>query len=338
MEKVKVNDSQAALIVLMKEFIESYALNHEAMPLNEWLSSELQSHMPEKSPSEIEAITNGIISSIELTRSKRESLDKAIKSGMTKEGWFAREVKKSSENAENEEKLTQDLHNSAIHAQAEILGIDDVHADDNVHATPNETARQIENAAIMGSVIDAEFCDAAGEVLNNNESQHSEFISQSLKSGNDTGIKAAAAGAIRSAAEKKLIPFMPEGTCAGVAYMATEKVKAAVKKLPFVEYIEEVERNVLTVTAGLAVAAKGASVGASVGAIFGPVGAAIGGFIGATTACIAGSTITHVVVEKFQEVRRKVIDTATTYIAPVFKRAVETVKSVGRKVFGWLFG
>ena len=194
MNQEKISDNNKAFLLLVKEFIGSYALNHETMPLNEWLSTELQSHMPEKSPSEIEAITHGIISSIELTKSKRESLDKAIKSGMTKEGWFAREVKKSSENPENEQKLTNDLYDAAIHAQADILGVNDKGTNDTVHATPNETARQIENAAIMGSVIDAEFCDAAGENLNGNESQHSKFIVESLKSGNDTGIKAAAAG------------------------------------------------------------------------------------------------------------------------------------------------
>ena len=42
---------------------------------------------------------------------------------MTKEGWFTREVKKSSENPENEQKLTNDLYNAAIHAQADILGV-----------------------------------------------------------------------------------------------------------------------------------------------------------------------------------------------------------------------
>jgi tetrahydromethanopterin S-methyltransferase subunit G len=333
MNQEKLNDNNREFLLLVKEFIESYALNHDAMPLNEWLSSELQSHMPEKSPSEIESITHGIISSIELTQTKRESLDKAIKCGMTKEGWFAREVKKS----ENSQKLTQDLHNAAIHAQAEILGIDDVHADDNVHATPNETARQIENAAIMGSVIDAEFCDAAGEILNDNESQHSEFISQSLKSGNDTGIKAAAAGAIRSATEKKFIPVMSEDECSGVAYMATEKVKAAVNQLPYMKMIEEVERNAVSVTSSV-MAKKGAAIGASIGKIFGPVGAVVGGIIGAGVGYAAGTKIGQVVEKKLHEVKERVNQTIETYVAPVFKRAVETVKSVGRKIVGWLFG
>lgn len=337
MNQEKISDNNKAFLLLVKEFIGSYALNHETMPLNEWLSTELQSHMPEKSPSEIEAITHGIISSIELTKSKRESLDKAIKSGMTKEGWFAREVKKSSESPENEQKLTNNLYDAAIHAQADILGVNDKGTNDTVHATADETALQIENAAIMGSVIDAEFCDAAGEILNDNESQHSEFIVESLKSGNDTGIKAAAAGAIKSAAEKKLIPFMSEDTCAGVAYMATEKVKAAVNQLPYMKIIEEVERNAVSVTSSI-MAKKGASIGASIGKIFGPKGAIIGGLIGAGLGYAAGSKIGKVVEKKLHEVREKVNQTIETYVAPVFMRAVEVVKNVGKKVVGWLFG
>ncbi|MBQ7665563.1 MAG: hypothetical protein IJS42_02485 [Synergistaceae bacterium] len=190
----------------------------------------------------------------------------------------------------------------------------------------------------MGSVIDAEFCDAAGEILNDNESQHSEFIVESLKSGNDTGIKAAAAGALKSATEKQLIPFMSEDTCAGVAYMAMEKLKAALKKAPLVEYIEAVERNALAVAGGYIAVSKEASIGAHIGSMFGFVGTAAGGIIGAATGYIAGTKVTYAVAEKFQEVRRRITDRIETYAAPVFRKTVESIKSVGKKVLSRLFG
>lgn len=343
MNQEKLNDNNKAFLRLVKEFIESYAVNHEAMPLNEWLSSELQSHMPEKSPSEIEAITHEIISSIELTKSKREALDKAIKCGMTKEGWFAREVKKLSKNAENEYKLTKDLYTTAIKAQANILNqAIDNEAIANALITPNEAARQIENAAVLGSVVDAEVCNDVGEVLGDKESEHSEFIAESLRSDNDTGMKVAAVGALRSAIEKGALPVLPEeasnSVCAGLAYMATEKLKASLKKLPVIDIVEELERNAIAVAAGMMISTKGASIGASLGLMLSPFGAAVGGIIGAGTGYIAGSKVSRIVLKQFQEVRKKVLDKIETYVAPVFMKAVETVKSVGRKVFSWLFG
>lgn len=343
MERVKVNDGQAAFLTLMKEFIESYALNHDNMPLNEWLSMELQSHMPEKSATEIEAMTSGIISSLELTKSKREALDKAMKSGMTKEGWFAREVKKLSKNAENEYNLTKDLYTTAIKAQANILNLAiDNESITNPLITPNEAARQIENAAVLGSVVDAEVCDNVGEILGEKESEHSEFIAESLRSDNDTGMKLAAVGAFKSAVEKGALPVLPaeasNSVCAGLAYMATEKLKASLKNLPVIDIVEELERNAIAVAAGMLISTKGASIGASLGLMLSPFGAAVGGIIGAGTGYIAGSKVSQVVLKQFQKIRKKVIGKIEIYVAPVFNRAVAIVENIGKKALGWLFG
>jgi phage tail tape-measure protein len=130
---------------------------------------------------------------------------------------------------------------------------------------------------------------------------------------------------------------MSEDECSGVAFMATEKVKAAVNQLPYMKMIEEVERNAVSVTSSV-MAKKGAAIGASIGKIFGPVGAVVGGIIGAGVGYAAGTKIGQVVEKKLHEVKERVNQTIETYVAPVFKRAVETVKSVGRKIVGWLFG
>ena len=66
-QTVKVNDNQAAIVMLLKDFVESYAQNHDSMSLNDWLAMTLKAHMPEKTLSEIETISTEIISTLELT-------------------------------------------------------------------------------------------------------------------------------------------------------------------------------------------------------------------------------------------------------------------------------
>ena len=344
MAAVKVNDSQTAFVMLLKEFIESYARNQN-MPLNQWLSTELKAHMPEKSAPEINTITDGIISSIESIQAKRESLDRSISRGRTKSEWFAKELK-ASQSAEN----VQEIHDSAVNAQRDILaktGVIDAefaYTPPESPATTEQAAQELQNAAVLGSTIDAEGYDLAGEVLRDFASPYSKFITDTLKSGNTTGLKAAASGAIKTGSERGMLPTIPVGTpediAAGVGYMAVEKVKAAAKKLPFVEVVEDVERNALSVASVAAdtLKTKGASIGQAIGQVFGPVGSAVGGVIGGVVGYFAGSKVARVVVEKVQEVRRKVVETVTSYVAPVFKKVVEGVKNVGKKILGWLFG
>ena len=343
MAAVKVNDSQTAFVMLLKEFIESYAQNQN-MPLNQWLSTELKAHMPEKSAPEIHTITDGIISSLESFQAKRESLDRAISRGRTKSEWFAKELN-ASQSAEN----VQEIYTAAVNAQRDILtktGVIDAEFADTPPespATPEQAAREIQNAAVLGSTIDAGGYDLAGEVLRDSELPNSKFITDTLKSGDTTGLKAAASGAVKTASEKGMLPEMPAGTSehviAGVGHMAVEKVKITVKKLPFIEAAEKIERDSLALAGDmLKFANELGSLGASIGSVFGPVGAIVGGIVGGVTGFVAGTAVAQTVVEKTKEIRRKVVETVTSYVAPVFKKVVEGVKNVGKKILGWLFG
>ncbi len=116
METVKVNDSQAAFVMLLKDFVESYAQNHASMSLTDWLAATLSAHLPEKSPSEVHTITNGILSSLESIQAKRESLDRSISRGRTKSEWFAQQLKTS-----HSPDTVHELHTAAVNAQRDIL-------------------------------------------------------------------------------------------------------------------------------------------------------------------------------------------------------------------------
>lgn len=343
MAKANVNDNQTVLVTLLKEFIESYAQNH-SMPLTQWLAMELTAHMPEKSPSEIHTITTGILSTLESIQAKREALDRSISRGRTKSEWFAQQL-----NTSHSPDTVHELHTAAVNAQRDILTktgvIDAEFADTSPQTppTPHDTAREIQNAAVLGATVESEGYDLAGEVLRDFASPYSKFVTDALKSGDTTGLKAAASGAVKTASERGMLPAMPAGTSehviTGVGHMAIEKVKTYAKKLPFIEVIEEVERDSLSVAGDmLKFANELGSLGAAIGSVFGPVGAVVGGVVGGVTGFVAGTAVAQTVVEKTKEVRRKIVETVSSYAAPVFKKAVEGVKNVGKKNLGWLFG
>ncbi len=183
----------------------------------------------------------------------------------------------------------------------------------------------------------------AGEVLRDFASPYSKFVTDALKSGDTTGLKAAASGAVKAGSERGMLPAIPAGTpediASAVGYMAVEKVKTYAKKLPFIEVIEEVERDSLALAGDmLQFANELGSLGAVIGSVFGPMAAIAGGIIGGVTGFIAGTAVAQTVVEKTRDVRRKIVETVSSYAAPVFKKAVEGVKNVGKKILGWLFG
>ena len=340
---VKVNNNQTEFVMLLKEFIESYAKHYSSISLNDWLSTELKAHLPEKSPSEISAISTGIISSLESIQAKRESLDRAISRGRTKSEWFAKELK----NAQADGNV-QEIHDSAVNAQRDIFtktGVIDAEFSDPTPespATPEHAAREIQNAAVLGSVLYAEGCGLAGEVLRDSDSPCSKFVTDTLKSGDTTGLKAAASGAVKTASELGMLPEMPAGTSehviAGVGYMAIEKAKTYAKKSPFVEMVEKTEREALAVAGDmLQFANELGSLGAAIGSVFGPMAAIAGGVIGGVTGFIAGTAVAQTLVEKTKDVRRKIVGAVSSYAAPVFMKAVEGVKNISQKVNGWLF-
>lgn len=87
-------------------------------------------------------------------------------------------------------------------------------------------------AALQGMAIGAGM-DIAQKLWNGEEIEGKEVIADSLKTGADFGVKAAAAGALKVAAEKEIINIIPKGTPASafsnIAFVAVEDVKVARK-------------------------------------------------------------------------------------------------------------
>lgn len=189
-------------------------------------------------------------------------------------------------------------------------------------------AKSAGNAAVQGAVIGAGF-DIAQKLFNGEEIDGEEIVETALTTGTDSGIKALTAGAIKTGAEKGIVPaILKETSVAGnVAVVAIENVKVIGKmmsgELTGKEGIEKLEQTTVATVAGLSASTSGAALGASVGAVFGPVGSAVGGFIGGTVSYLAGSKIGETITKGVQKVRSVV---------------TEGVKAIGRGVASFVSG
>ena len=196
-------------------------------------------------------------------------------------------------------------------------------------------------AALQGMAIGAGM-DIAQKLWNGEEIEGKEVIADSLKTGADFGVKAAAAGALKVAAEKEIINIIPKGTPASafsnIAFVAVEDVKVARKvasgELSVLEGIEQIEETTVSAVAGIAAMEKGAEIGASIGAVLGAPGAIVGGVIGGTVGYMAGSTFGQTVIQGVKKTKDKAVECCKQ----VFNNVKKTATKVFDKAFDFLCG
>lgn len=73
--------------------------------LEGWLSSKMQSYLPERSVAEVHGFAKEIIETISIQEQKKQSLNKAIESGKSSESWFAGEMNKAISNMTTQQSL-----------------------------------------------------------------------------------------------------------------------------------------------------------------------------------------------------------------------------------------
>lgn len=86
-------DEAQTLKTIQKKFMESYLEHKDDMPVEKWLYAEMTENLPECSKEEIAKMSGEIIDTLKIQEEKKESLNKAIINGRSKESWFASEAK-----------------------------------------------------------------------------------------------------------------------------------------------------------------------------------------------------------------------------------------------------
>ena len=112
-QKITISEAEA-LKSIQKKFMISYLSNKDKMTIEQWLYSEMVESLPECNATEIEKMSNDIITTLKIQEEKKASLEKAIQSGRSKESWFASEVKRATSqmSAQESSKYLQNLDNA----------------------------------------------------------------------------------------------------------------------------------------------------------------------------------------------------------------------------------
>ena len=69
-----MQDECAELKPILQDLVQAYTENSDR-PVSEWLSAKMQEYLPDKSKSEIDSITSGIIASLEVAEAKKAGFE-----------------------------------------------------------------------------------------------------------------------------------------------------------------------------------------------------------------------------------------------------------------------
>ena len=170
--------------------------------------------------------------------------------------------------------------------------------------------------------------DLAAKVMNREEIEGGEVVETALKAGADTGIKAAAGGALTVASQKGILSILPPGTPAGtiakIACVGIENVKIMWKvvkgELTVSEALEHMGRTTTSMAAGMACMGVGAGIGATALGFIPIVGPIAGGLIGGIVGYAAGSKFGEKVFNGAKKIAKKGRE--------LVGRAVEGIKNI----------
>lgn len=215
-----------------------------------------------------------------------------------------------------------------------------INEDWNHFKTKELTINIAKNAGIAGiqaATITAGF-DIAQRVVSNEKIDLNETLSIAFKTGCDSGIKAAATGALKVGIEKGIIKVIPQGTPIGVianiVCVGIENVKVFGKvasgELTMTQALDRMGRITTSMVYGLGWGATASIIGAVALAWVPIVGPVIGGFIGGTIGYMAGSKFGA----SIYKVSKKIVNTAKKISAKAWSGVKSLAVSVKRKIFG----
>lgn len=192
-------------------------------------------------------------------------------------------------------------------------------------------ARQAAFAGIMGAAVGAGLHMAA-KLAADEPIEAEQVVADALKTGADSGIKAAAAGAIKVASEKGIIhviaPGTPMGPIVNIACVSIENIKILARvvngELTIGEALDLMCCNTVAMYYGLGFGAAGMAIGVVAFGWIPIVGPIVGGVVGGIVGYAAGS--------KFGEGIYKAAKNAMQVAITTAKKMVQGVKNTARKV------
>ncbi len=94
MSPVDMQEECGKIKPFLQEFVECYVANKDK-PVEDWLNEKMKESLPDKTDDEIRSMTEEIVSAINMDEENKESLQKSVESGRSKESWFASKVQEA---------------------------------------------------------------------------------------------------------------------------------------------------------------------------------------------------------------------------------------------------
>lgn len=92
---VPTTEEASALKEIQIKFMNSYLVNRQTMPVDQWLTMELKESLPDRDDQEIAQMSEEILQTLKINEEKKASMKEAISRGRSRESWFADEMKKA---------------------------------------------------------------------------------------------------------------------------------------------------------------------------------------------------------------------------------------------------
>ena len=199
-------------------------------------------------------------------------------------------------------------------------------------------------AGLQAAVITTGF-DLVAKKVKGEPIEGDEMLELALKTGADSGIKAATAGALKVVSEKGVVTIIPPGTPAGVIAQVTcvgienAKIlaKAASGEITLTEALDMMGRTTTAMMYGLGWGSTGMAIGAVALSWIPIVGPVIGGVVGGTIGYMAGSKFGSAVYSGLKKVGSAIKSAAKKVwsgVKTVTSKIRSRMRSLRRKIFG----
>jgi hypothetical protein len=250
---------------LFNDFISSYTGRDKSVDFSDWLAERLKQEMPDTENEASQRLSEEIIEAVGAYDQTLAELDEAIESGQSKEEWLAGSIAETYagmpyDSAGNSlQKVCDDLYmsNAALMGETEDIP-EPVTTNEGTEIVEwNEYGVKFKALEVGKQAIMSGLGVAADTIKRNRESGEvvdAGVIGQALQEGLQTSkseVKAVVAGAIKSAAEKRLTDALPEDTptetICDMACVAVESADAllgvATGKTTVTEALDKVGRS-----------------------------------------------------------------------------------------------
>ena len=352
-------------------FYKSYATKHQELGIQEWLFARLKEELPNREDSYIERVSNDIVDGVRNFDDDLKSLDASSERGLSKEQWLANSLEQFSSGLDRNEygnyladldknlALNNAMAMKAITAKAgenpviltknqeqdlEINKQDD--KDWNSYSTKAlalNLGKQATLSGVTGLCMGIEsYIDS--QILNNDDVEVRDFVSNSIESGIDFGLKVATTGAIEVAVENGIFPFLkktPVGILSCIGSGIVENCKTAWKfikgEINGHEALDRVGRvATVQVKTAFGICLKretcekiGETIG---GAIFGPQGKVVGKIAGNVISAVANTDVGKAIGEGIKKIAKPAVEYAKNCWNTVKKTAGEWLDNTRKAV------